>query len=168
MIFQDEPVPEAMTDTKGFSVSNILTDILIKDHNDEPIVAVEVKNRQNLTPEIATTLRRNLIFHGFVPRTPYFLLLSQDVGYLWKDAALADPLAPPDYQFPLDNVLSRYLKSESPRRLYGSELELVVAQWLIGLTLEQGDPTEEPEITLRSAGLDQAIRGGSVLLETAA
>ncbi len=149
-------------------MSNRHTDILIKNHNDETVVAVEVKNRLNLTPEIATTLRRNLIVHGYVPQTLYFLLLSQDVGYLWKNAMLDDPQAPPDYQFSLDNVLSRYLKSESPRRLYESELELVVAQWLIGLTLEQGDPIEEPEITLRSAGLDQAIRGGSVLLETAA
>ncbi len=117
---------------------------------------------------MATTLRRNLIVHGYVPPTPYYLLLSQDVGYLWKnpDPTRLDP--PPDYQFSLDNVIDRYLKSGPKRRLSEGELELVLLQWLIELTLERPASTEEPELTLAGAGFVSAIQGGRVIAEAAA
>jgi len=149
-------------------MGDLLTDILITDHDDTPIAAVEVKNRQHLSPQVAAVLRRNLIVHGYVPPTPYYMLLSQDVGYLWKDAKPQDLDVLPDYAFPLDNVVARYLKSKAKRRLSGEELELVISQWFIELTLEHHEPREEPERTLATAGFLAAIRGGSVVVEAAA
>lgn len=51
-----------------------------------PVALVEIKNRQNLSADVAIQYCRNLLVHGALPRSPYFLLLSQDVGYIWKDA----------------------------------------------------------------------------------
>ena len=149
-------------------MSGVRTDILITDHNDTPLAAIEVKNRQHLSPQLAAVLRRNLVVHGYVPPTPYFILLSQDVGYLWKDVQhqVLDVL--PDYEFPLDSVVARYLKSKAKRRLSGEELELVISQWLIELTLDHHEPREEPERTLAMSGFLDAIRGGSVVVEAAA
>lgn len=149
-------------------MTDVRPDILITDHHGRPLAAVEVKNRQHLPPEVATVLRRNLVVHGYAPLTPYYLLLSQDIGYLWKNPDPKRLDAPPDYQFPLANVIARYLKSEPQRRLSGQELELVLLQWLIELTLEHPQPREEPEITLAIAGFDHAIRGGRVVAEAVA
>lgn len=149
-------------------MSIVRPDILIIDRDGNPAVAVEVKNREHLSPDIARVLRRNLVVHGYTLSTPFFLLLSQDNGYLWKNATTQQIDISPDYQFPLDNVISRYLKSEPKRRLSGEELELLIVQWLIGITLEHLEPSQEPDSTLVSAGLDTAIRGGQVIAEAAA
>jgi hypothetical protein len=96
------------------------------------------------------------------------LLLSQDIGYLWKNPNPQYPDAPPNYEFPLGNVIDRYLKSAPKRRLSGEELELVLLQRLIELTLDHPEPTEEPELTLARAGFDSAIRRGRVIAEAVA
>jgi hypothetical protein len=149
-------------------MSNSRPDILITDRDDNPVAAVEVKNRENLTPDIAAILRRNLIVHGYAPRTPYFLFMSQNVGYLWKNADSRDTDAAPDYQFPMQNVIARYLHGEPKRRLSEPELELVISYWLIELTLGLREPRMEPQSTLAKSGFDEAIRGGRVVVEAAA
>ncbi|HET8852453.1 MAG TPA: hypothetical protein VFN02_07995, partial [Ktedonobacteraceae bacterium] len=95
-------------------------DILVRDPDGFPIAIVEIKNRQNLSRDVATELRRSMVAHGLPARVPYFLLLSQDVGYLWKDVKQTDLDAPPTYEFPMDKVVTRYLKEDSEQRLYGS------------------------------------------------
>lgn len=149
-------------------MSELLPDILVSDSSGTPVAAVEIKNREQLTPRVAATLRRNLIVHGYVPPTPYFLLLSQDVGYLWKDVQPQDRDAAPNYQLAIDRIVARYLGSGAGRRLSGAELELVILQWLIELTFELGEPQEEPERTLALSGFLAAIHGGRVVAEAAA
>lgn len=51
-------------------------DIVIRTEKGQIIAIVEIKNRKDITPEIATTFRRNMIAHGLIPQIPYFLLLS--------------------------------------------------------------------------------------------
>lgn len=141
-------------------------DILILSPEDLPIAVVEVKNRQDLTREVATALRRNIIIHSLLPQTPYFLLVSQDIGFLWK--AATSPDAPPEYEFPMDKVVARYLKREPGERLYGIELEFLVLQWLTDLASGALKTSEEPEKTLALAGFNDSIREATVTIEEAA
>ena len=141
-------------------------DILIQSPEDLPIAVVEVKNRQDLTRELATALRRNIITHSLLPQTPYFLLISQDVGFLWK--APASPDTPPIYEFPMDKVVARYVKREPGERLYGIEMEYLVLQWLNDLASGKLKTNEEPEKTLALAGFNDSIREATVTLEDAA
>lgn len=149
-------------------MASLRSDILITGQDGVPIAAIEVKNREHLTPKVATVLRRNLAVHGYASPAPYFLLLNQDVGYMWKNAQPQGGDIPPDYQFSMANVISRYLKSGPKRRLSGAELELVILQWLIALTLEHPEPQEEPETILGGAGFIDAIHGGRVVAEAVA
>jgi hypothetical protein len=137
-------------------------DILIQSPEDLPIAVVEVKNRQDLTRELATALRRNIITHSLLPQTPYFLLISQDVGFLWK--APASPDTPPTYEFPMDKVVARYVKREPGERLYGIEMEYLVLQWLNDLASGKLKTNEEPEKTLALAGFNDSIREATVTL----
>jgi hypothetical protein len=110
-------------------------------------------------------LRHNLIEYGIPARVPYFLLLSQDIGFLWKDGSQATGDSPPDYEFPMDKVVTRYLKETSERRLYESILSLIVFQWLNDLVNDPENADEEPEKTLALAGFNQALKNATVLTE---
>jgi hypothetical protein len=148
-------------------MSDTRSDIIIRDREGQPIAAVEVKNREVLSPEIATTLRRNLAVHGQLPSLPFFLLVSPEVGYLWKDVEATGVEATPTHQFPFSNVLMRYHGRNGQHRLSGEALEQLVFQWLINLTLAAPQPAEEPEKTLTGAGFTEAIIGGKVEFEVA-
>ena len=63
-------------------MARFLADALIRGALGDPIAVVEIKNRENLTQDVAIQLRRNLLVHGMLPNVPYFLLVSQDVGFL--------------------------------------------------------------------------------------
>jgi hypothetical protein len=140
-------------------------DILVRSPEGYPIAVVEVKNQQNLSRDVAMKLRRNMVAHGLLPQVPFFLLASQDVGFLWKEPKYVSYDIPPTYEFPMDKVVARYLKREPGERLYGAELELVLLQWLIDLTQGAHKNVEEPEKTLALSGFSESIKGATVLAE---
>lgn len=147
------------------------TDILVRDSQGNPIAAVEIKNRRPLTPEAAITLRRNLIAHGLLPAAPYFMVVSQDIGYLWLERAgdSANPLAPPRLAFPMSPVIDRYLlERDLGESIGGAGLELLVLQWLLDLSSLPQSAASEPEQALDATGLLDALRGATVEAEAAA
>jgi len=140
-------------------------DILIRDDQGYPLAVVEIDNMQDLTRDEARELRHNLIDYGIPSRVPYFLILSQDVGFLWKESKPENLDTPPDYEFPMNNVMSRYWKRNPKERLYGVVFEYIVLQWLTDLAEKPQQETEEPETTLALTGLIESIRGATVLAE---
>ena len=90
------------------TTSRRTADILIQSPEGNPIAVVEVKNIPNLTRDEAVQLRRNLADYGVPFQTPFFLLLSQDIGFLWKDSKYENLDSQPTYEFPMDRVVARY------------------------------------------------------------
>lgn len=142
-------------------------EILIQSPQGKPIAVVEVRNRQHFSLDIAREYRRNLLTHGLYPHGPYFLLASQDKGYLWTDAKENVIEAEPSYEFPMENVVARYMKTSPGERLYGSVFELVVLQWLYDLSAGTSTSLEEPEKTLERAGFNRLIKGANVIANVA-
>jgi hypothetical protein len=91
--------------------------------------------------------------------------MSQDKGYLWKDAWQEGDDAPPTYEFPMSNIVPRYLKRKPGERLYAVEIELLAHQWLTDLTKGTQKINEEPEKTLAQAGFIDSIKEATVILE---
>ena len=105
-------------------------DILIRNQKGQILAVVEIKNREDIDLDVATAFRRNMIAHGLIPQIPFFLLLSQDIGFIWKGTERPD--APPIYQFPMNNVVARYLPGLAPgERLKEVQLELVQLDKLV-------------------------------------
>lgn len=140
-------------------------DILIRNPQGLPVAVVEIRNRQNLSRDIAMQLRHNLAAYGIPVTVPYFLLLSQDVGFLWKEQKPENLHALPNYEFPMDKVVARYLNENSDQRLYGSILEVLVYHWLNDLAMMPQNENEEPEKTLAEAGFSESIKGATVVTE---
>ena len=141
-------------------------DVIVRGPSRDPVVVVEVKNREGLTPGVAAQLRGNMAAHGLLGRAAYFLLLSQDVGYLWREEPDAPWDVPPTAQFPMRSVVERYASTPlDGKRLRGLELELLIVHWLSELSLGQhtrNGALEEPERSLEEAGLLDVLRGASV------
>ena len=140
-------------------------DMMIRDPDGYPVAVVEMQNLPNLSRDMATQIRHNLLEYGVPIRTPYFLLLSQDVGFLWKEAKSTDLDVPPTYEFPMNNVVDRYLKGGSEQRLYRSIFELLIFQWLNDLATNPGNVSEEPEKTLALSGFSHSIKDATILTE---
>ncbi|HVB23646.1 MAG TPA: hypothetical protein VNG51_17040 [Ktedonobacteraceae bacterium] len=140
-------------------------DFLIRNAQGYPIAVVEVKNRQNLSPDVAKKLRSNMVARGVPSQVPYFLLLSQDVGFLWNGTKQDNPDALPSYEFPMNKIVSRYFKDSSEKRLYGEVFELLVLQWLNDLMAGIQKASEEPEKTLALSGFNESIQGATIVPE---
>jgi hypothetical protein len=154
---EERPVP----------MSAFKPDLLIRDITGKPIAAVEVKSRDRLPTSEATEIRREMLGYGLPMQIPYFLLLSQDDGYLWKGSEQPGPDSPPLYHFPMDRVIRRYSPKNPQQRLYETELELLILHWLANLIARHQETTEEPEKTLAQAGFNASIQDGVVLIEEA-
>jgi hypothetical protein len=143
----------------------ISTDIVVRAADGEVVALVEVKNQENLTPEIAAAIRRNLIVHGFANSySRFFLIVSQDIGYLWDQVALSTQDAPlPTVEFVMAPVIEFYLPSlVGGRRLEGSSVELAVSQWLWELARGIGNLPKEPDLALAKTHFLRLIQGGQV------
>jgi hypothetical protein len=138
-------------------------DILVCNSKGKPVLVAEVRNRQELSAGVATALRRNLAAHNLLPSADYFLLASQDFGYLWNASDAAKPDAPPTAQFPMSDVIKRYHPKVRPEeRLGGTELEMVLLHWLNDLAGPNGNPPAEPEAMLARTGLLEELRGSTI------
>ena len=71
--------------------------------------------------------------YGFIANAPYFLMISQDIGFLWEDLESGITTSNPKLEFIMREVVSRYLPHLGEDRLSGSELEFLVIQWLMDL-----------------------------------
>ena len=129
-----------------------------------PIAMVEVKNRQGLTAEVATAIRRNLVAHGLmIQQVPFFLVVSQDAGYLWMQGEQQDPVAPPAVEFPMQPVVRHYVRwLGTGERLGGSALEIAVTNWLADQSVGAGPDLPETTEPLSEIGFLDAIRGATV------
>jgi hypothetical protein len=145
------------------------TDLIVRNARGSTIAFVEIKNLQGLSRDLAIGIRHDLIEYGWIPaQAPYFLLLSQDVGFLWKEPKTDDLDLPPTYEFAMTSVVDRYLDKDPGRRLYGEELEWLVLEWLLSLAGEVQPEAEEPERTLARSGFNDSIKGAAVLFGDAA
>jgi hypothetical protein len=143
-----------------------VADVLVTSADGWPVALVEVKNRPRLTPEIATSLRSTLLEHGMAsPRVPYFLVVSQDVGFLWAQERQRDPDDPPTAEFPMQQVVSRYARwLPLGERLIGGTLDYVVADWLSDLSVGFGPQIPEATEPLEGSGFLELLKGATVTI----
>src|SRR5438105_3591986 len=103
--------------------------ILVQSPTGQLIAAVEVKNRVGLSPKLAALFHRMWLVAGLIPDADFFMLVSEDRGYLWVGRATPgdqDGWRVPDYQFPMRSVVSRYVpRPRSQQRLGREELRLL-------------------------------------------
>ena len=143
-------------------------DIEVLDKDGRVAAVVEVKARRDTTAAWPAELRRNLLAHGVIPRTEFFILATPERIHLWRHALHEDPARAPDFVASAESLLGEYLRSAQIEigNLRGSTLELVVVQWLVDVARGRAGSRNEPLV--RDSGLGDAIADGVVEVPTAA
>ena len=140
------------------AVRNI-ADIVVHGRDGQQVAVVELKNHLSLSREDAAWIRENLMSRNGLEQPRYFLVLSQDLGYLWDANGQTQRDALPAVGFPMGPVVERYIMLDPGERLREHELELIVRSWLTELALGVADPAYEHEQTLARFNFLDAIRG---------
>jgi hypothetical protein len=147
-------------------------DFVLFDRHDHLAAIVEVKAKRGTSSRWAAEFRRNLLAHEAFRQAPFFLLITPDKVYLWKETpkaagAESSPI-PPDYELDAKPIFGRYLKSAGlkPEDISSNAFELIVMSWLGDLILQLPDATQQPEI--EDSGLLQAAKDGRITFPAAA
>ena len=144
-------------------VSMIHPDVSVYSRKGKLQLVVEVKKRPGANERWVRQLRRNLIAHGFIPSSTYFMLALPDKLHLWKEKS-ALPDAAPDFQASTPEVLRPYLGAWALDELTEQSFELVIKTWLGALVHSRLTPEAVPP-ELRwvvDSGLYGVIRDGSI------
>jgi len=117
-------------------------DILVRSPDNDITLIVEVKARNQSSPEWAAKFRRNLFINHVLPQSKYFLLALPDFLYLWRNGNSSEDI-PPDYTARTFNVLQKYLTrfDTAPKYIAEEGLQLALTSWLRDAAFSSRRPT---------------------------
>ena len=139
-------------------------DFMLYDENNNLLLVGEVKATKSQDQEWVAKLRRNLVAHGLLPTAPFFLLVSPEHIYLWKDV-FSDEQIDPHFVSDTRSLLTPYLSRYGGDMAHLSEsgLELAARAWLndvISRTSRNGTSSTDDWFT--QSGLATRARQGSL------
>lgn len=141
-------------------------DLAVYDSQGRLIAIVEVKNKLRTSADWAARTRRNMLAHGRLGNVNFFLIVTPDKIYLWKDTG-ADPIpVPPTYVADTEAELGRYFRGTGirPESISGHAFELLVSTWLSNVSRSSEAPEGDNRVPgwLAQSGLPTAIKDGRV------
>lgn len=141
-------------------------DLLVYDRNGRLTATAEVKNKRATSRLWAAQFLRNMLAHGSLQPADYFLLVTPDRVYLWKDVGTEPMPVEPDYEVDAESIFKPYLSKAGihANDISGRAFELVVVAWLSDLTRSGGVPKEAPDEQAWQveSGLLGALRDGLI------
>ena len=147
-------------------------DIALYDRNGRLIAVAEVKNKLGTSREWAAKFRSNMLVHGGLAQADFYLLVTPDRLYIWKNAGTSPSLIQPTYDLDAQPLFAAYFEKAgiSPGDVSGHAFELVVSAWLGDLvrSQEQQEPQPNGQRVLAESGFLTAIRNGRIAYEEAA
>jgi hypothetical protein len=135
-------------------------DLVVTTPDGQIKLVVEAKTKADATDTWIAKMRKNLLVHDAIPRSPYFILALPDHFYIWKDVTTA-ATTPPTYSLDSREILEPYLPEhlkDSARNLSLEGLEVVVRTWLEDFV--KGEWTTTPESPLFA--LHELVKNGTV------
>ena len=143
-------------------------DIVVRSHNNDIKLIVEVKGMARSSPDWAAKFRWNLLTHNVIPKSEYFLLALPDFLYLWRGTNTSD-VVPPDYIARTFYVLQRYLTrfDAEPKYIAEEGLQLALTSWFRDATFSPHRPPGGSDAykLLVESGLLDAIDNAEVSAE---
>jgi len=147
-------------------------DFVLYDRHGRLAAIIEVKAKRGTSSKWAAEFRRNLLAYESFRDAPFFLLVTPDRLYLWKEAPKTSDasvsLKPPDFELDTNLLFRRYLERAGLKLedVSGQAFELIVMSWLEDLVLQVPEDTQQAE--LARSGLPQAAKDGRLTFPAAA
>jgi hypothetical protein len=125
---------------------------------------VEIKSKMRTSIEWAKFTRRNILAHWDIDGVDFFLLVTPDRLYLWKDAGTRLGPVPPTHKADTTAEFAPYFESSgvSPESVSGHAFELVVGAWLGDVMRSARRASENTDALRRlvESGLLTAVKDG--------
>jgi hypothetical protein len=135
------------------------------------VAAVQANGQFNTSAQWAAEFRRNLLMGGRIPPLEYFLIVTPDSIYLWKDSDVEPVVRLPDAVIPARPHLAPYVDGTRVRLETVNPLtfKMIVEFWLSDLGDTGGKAAEIAlENGFEGFGLIDAVRGGKMESKEAA
>lgn len=151
---------------------SIPADLSLYDSDGRLAALAEIKNRTGTSGKWAAKTRRNLLAHGVGSGSDYFLLITPDRLYAWKDAGTSPGEVWPTFEADIGPTFAPYFSHAGivPDQVSGQAFELVVAAWLSDVVrcADRRDQDADDRGWLDESGLRAAIQNGRVEHEAVA
>lgn len=156
--FSLPPKPSAMA---------LRADLSVYDADGRLTALAEVKNRTGTSGQWAAKTRRNLLAHGYGWGSDFFLLITPDRLYAWKDAGDEPLETPPTYEADLAATFASYFHDAglAANQINGPAFELVVAAWLNDLMGRSNANACADHDWLDRSGFRAAVKDGRIEVE---
>lgn len=149
--------------------SDLGIDFIAYDQTGRAVLVAEVKRRLGTSEQWAADFRRNMLAHGALPQTPFFLIATPERMYFWKQDQQGHPDDRPNFTLDAVKALQPYLDKlgKSASAVGGQALELIVSSWLSDIaaappaTYGSQDPSTR---WLRESGLLGSLAAGRIEL----
>ena len=149
-----------------------LADIALYAASGRLTAVVEIKNKLGTSAAWAAKTRRNLLAHGGYTSADFFLLVTPDRLYVWKDAGTDPVETSPTYQADAQSTFEPYFKRVGldPRQIGGNAFELIVFAWLNDLIQSSKNIVDSvsEDSWLATSGFLTAVKNGRIEYEAAA
>jgi hypothetical protein len=152
--------------------NNSSWDLLVDNRDGQLALVIEVKSKTNVPLEWVIRFRQNILEHGTVARSPYFLMAFPDKFYLWTEAEAHLDQAKPAYVVDASPILEPYLKRAglTADKISGQSLEIIISSWLGTIIHYEQLPEnlDGSQELLIDSGLYAALAGGRFEYEAVA
>ena len=147
-------------------------DLTLYDRNGRLTAVAEIKNKLGTSREWAAQTRRNILAHGGSCSANFFLLVTPDRLYMWKDAGTEPVDIPPTYEADSQSAFAPYFERAGvePHQVSGYAFELLVAAWLGDVIRSAETPEEcaDEQSWLAASGFHTAVQDGRIEYEAVA
>ena len=147
----------------------MLADLAIFDRSGQIAAVAEIKRQFGTSCDWAARLRRNLLAHGIRRVGGYFLLITPDRLYLWKDAGINPEKVPPTHEADMQPEFAQYFEGAGidPDNISEAAFELLVGAWFGQLMRLEGEAKDlaENRSWLAESGLLSAVKDGRIEYE---
>jgi hypothetical protein len=142
-------------------------DIVAYAPNRQLVLIAEVRWLKETSEENAAFFRRNLLSHGLLKESPYFLIAYRSAIFLWKGTSAPD--ARPDFKSPAKPVLRKYLgaMADTDQGPGPESMESAIKLWLSELAsgIQEPDSNSEADSMLVTSGLYERLKGAELRRE---
>lgn len=141
-------------------------DIGIFDDNNQLSVQFEIKNKKGTSANWAGKFLRNLIAHNNIIKSDFFILISPEHTFFWKNFQIKSDIIEPNYEVDSTQLFKQYfkLKTNDEKNISEGRMETIISKWLSDIRLNKIDlnELEQSNKWLFESGLIEVIKKGHV------
>jgi hypothetical protein len=146
-------------------------DFVAYNSNGTVVLLAEAKSRRGTSESWAAKLRRNMLAHGLLPNSQYFLIATPERMYAWRQEDLPPSDVLPQFTVDAQKALAPYFAKlkQDPASIGPQAFELLILTWLTDIARSAGDqPDVDPSLrSLFDSGLLSSLQQAEIEMNAA-